>query len=253
MKSKQKWNRFVKIWLVLGLVMAIFINLDLKVYGKSATCSYCHGTGRADGGKCPWCGGSGKTYDNYFNDILGGGSGKSNSSSDDTDIGTIVFGVGCVIILILWAVYKAQQTQQTPIPQESVGNQSSEINKNQWTCINCGTINSLSNTCYACGSKKGVVSEKKGTISGWRCQCGAINAPYIGTCKCGRSKSDPVPEKEMISQPQVIQELDKTDEKITGSSNATKFEEIKEYKALLDSGVISQEEFEKKKKELLGL
>lgn len=37
---------------------------------KTATCNYCHGTGYANGGTCPWCGGSGKTYDNYFNDIL---------------------------------------------------------------------------------------------------------------------------------------------------------------------------------------
>jgi len=38
---------------------------------KTATCNYCNGTGRVDGEACPWCGGSGKTYDNAFNDILG--------------------------------------------------------------------------------------------------------------------------------------------------------------------------------------
>lgn len=39
--------------------------------GKTAKCNYCNGTGYADGGKCPWCGGSGKTYDSIFNDLLG--------------------------------------------------------------------------------------------------------------------------------------------------------------------------------------
>ena len=38
--------------------------------GKTATCNYCHGTGKVKGETCPCCGGSGKTYDNYFNDIL---------------------------------------------------------------------------------------------------------------------------------------------------------------------------------------
>ena len=32
-----------------------------------------------------------------------------------------------------------------------------------------------------------------------------------------------------------------------------KFEEIKKYKALMDDGIITQEEFETKKKELLGV
>ena len=41
--------------------------------GKTATCNYCHGTGKVNGDKCPWCGGTGKTYDNAFNDALGGG------------------------------------------------------------------------------------------------------------------------------------------------------------------------------------
>ena len=39
---------------------------------KTATCNYCHGTGKVNGDKCPWCNGSGKTYDNVFNDALGG-------------------------------------------------------------------------------------------------------------------------------------------------------------------------------------
>ena len=38
---------------------------------KTATCNYCHGTGKVNGEKCPWCNGSGKTYDNDFNDALG--------------------------------------------------------------------------------------------------------------------------------------------------------------------------------------
>ena len=39
--------------------------------GKTVKCNYCNGTGKADGGTCPWCNGSGMTYDNVFNDLLG--------------------------------------------------------------------------------------------------------------------------------------------------------------------------------------
>ncbi len=38
---------------------------------KTATCNYCHGTGKVNGEKCSWCNGTGKTYDNAFNDMLG--------------------------------------------------------------------------------------------------------------------------------------------------------------------------------------
>lgn len=40
---------------------------------------------------------------------------------------------------------------------------------------------------------------------------------------------------------------------VPASNNVNKFEEIKKYKELLDSGIITQEEFDTKKKELLGL
>ena len=38
---------------------------------KTAKCNNCSGTGKVDGGTCPWCNGSGKTYDNMFNGLLG--------------------------------------------------------------------------------------------------------------------------------------------------------------------------------------
>lgn len=42
-------------------------------------------------------------------------------------------------------------------------------------------------------------------------------------------------------------------EKINSTSKNTSIEEIKQFKELLDTGIITQEEFDKKKKELLGL
>jgi hypothetical protein len=69
---------------------------------------------------------------------------------------------------------------------------------------------------------------KKG---GWECKCGRINASYTGTCACGRKKN----------------ELEKP------AAKADKFEEMKRYKELLDLGIVTEEEYEKKKKELLGI
>lgn len=77
---------------------------------------------------------------------------------------------------------------------------------------------------------------------GWKCTCGTVNPSYTGTCACGRSKQDVLAasaEKAAVPAEKKEQELH--------TLNL-----IKEYKGLLDAGVITQEEFEKKKKALLG-
>lgn len=74
---------------------------------------------------------------------------------------------------------------------------------------------------------------------GWICsRCGAENPGYTGTCGCGMSKSEN--EKRLRDQKKEEAELE----------NAQK---LKAYKDLLDSGVINQDEFDKKKSELLNL
>ena len=72
---------------------------------------------------------------------------------------------------------------------------------------------------------------------GWKCTCGRVNPSYTGTCACGKRKG------EVTGQKQVHKTIDAD----------SKFEEIKKYKELLDSGIITEEEFNKKKTELLGL
>lgn len=81
--------------------------------------------------------------------------------------------------------------------------------------------------------------------NGWKCnRCGQVNQSYTGTCSCGLSKLD-------------NDKLNKRSEETPAKSNNTtendNIEEIKKYKELLDSGIITQEEFEKKKKELLNI
>ena len=72
---------------------------------------------------------------------------------------------------------------------------------------------------------------------GWKCsKCGRVNPSYAGTCGCGMSKSDNEANRQAAQQIQI--------------STA---DEIKKLKELCDSGVITQEEFDAKKKQLLGL
>ena len=73
------------------------------------------------------------------------------------------------------------------------------------------------------------IDQKTLANGGWKCTCGRVNPSYTGTCSCGKKKRD-------IEEEQHLEQLKK----------------LKDYKELLDSGVISSEEYEKKKKELLG-
>ena len=70
---------------------------------------------------------------------------------------------------------------------------------------------------------------------GWKCTCGRVNPSYTGTCACGKRKGE------------------KQNNSATTAEAKDKFEDIKKYKELLDSGIITEEEFNKKKTELLGL
>ena len=77
---------------------------------------------------------------------------------------------------------------------------------------------------------------------GWRCQCGRVHASYVSSCSCGSSKSgDPAPAPVPVAAP--ASEEDEV-------KNAAA---IREYKKLLDDGILTAEEFEAKKKQLLGL
>ena len=75
---------------------------------------------------------------------------------------------------------------------------------------------------------------------GWKCACGKVNAVYISSCSCGRNKDGALP-----PQPQpAVQEI------YNETKNAAA---IREYKRLMDDGIITPEEFEVKKKQLLGI
>lgn len=91
-----------------------------------------------------------------------------------------------------------------------------------------------------------VREDKKDDIlnnGGWECYCGKINSVYTGTCGCGRTKTE-------VSELRK-QEREKEQSKLLLKDENIKLDNLKKLKELLDLGVITQEEFEIKKKQFL--
>lgn len=90
-------------------------------------------------------------------------------------------------------------------------------------------------------------TQEKKIISdgGWKCnKCGRVNPNYTGTCACGVSKQ--------AQEDQMRESIEATKEKEKNERELIDLQKLKAYKELLDSGVISQEEFDKKKAELIN-
>lgn len=77
---------------------------------------------------------------------------------------------------------------------------------------------------------------------GWRCACGKVHARHVSSCSCGRNKSG-----ETAPEPVPISDVVPEDSEIKNAAA------IREYKRLMDDGIITPEEFEAKKKQLLGI
>lgn len=81
----------------------------------------------------------------------------------------------------------------------------------------------------------------------WKClHCGKINNNYVGTCSCGWTKD----ETKAIAERAAASKIDAVAQPKPVDSTQN-FEAIKKLKELLDMGAITQEEFDKKKNELL--
>ena len=78
---------------------------------------------------------------------------------------------------------------------------------------------------------------------GWRCACGRVHASYVSSCSCGRNKHGDLP-----AEPAPVVQNDAPEDTEVRNARA-----IREYKGLMDDGIITAEEFEAKKKQLLGI
>ncbi len=83
---------------------------------------------------------------------------------------------------------------------------------------------------------------------GWECAfCHAKNQSIVLTCACGKSKDD-------TDEKNRLEEKKRTEQQQSAKnhSESNTIELLQKYKDLLDSGTITQEEFDEKKKQLLG-
>lgn len=71
---------------------------------------------------------------------------------------------------------------------------------------------------------------------GWKCTCGRVNASYIMSCGCGKTRDE-------IAAKKTAQRIEMDETK--------NFEKLKQLKELLDMDAITQEEFNEKKKQLI--
>ena len=82
--------------------------------------------------------------------------------------------------------------------------------------------------------------------SGWKCTCGKVHPTYVSSCSCGISKNDILVAKGKAK-------LEAEQKQSTIKDEVSKAAAIKEYKELMDAGIITPKEFEAKKNQLLGI
>lgn len=121
--------------------------------------------------------------------------------------------------------------------------------KTDWVCPRCRHYNAGSISECICGQQRPIKRVKKVQVqeskNDWKCRfCGKVNAEYVGTCGCGRTKQD------SIRKPSI--ELKAKTENAHLDTQIESLELLKKYKELLDIGAITQEEYENKKKEIIG-
>lgn len=107
-------------------------------------------------------------------------------------------------------------------------------------------------------------TEKPGTFKDgfWKCQCGNYNPAYRGVCSsCAMSLSEIKEIQRRINTVEQLQlpvnKAPEENEQLPADKVSEKNEDnislIKRYKELLDIGAITEEEYDKKKKELLNI
>lgn len=76
----------------------------------------------------------------------------------------------------------------------------------------------------------------------WKCSCGRVNPGYTGTCACGKTQDE-------IRKAENEREIEQQRKEQLEKSNLA-LDTLMKMKQLLDSGAITEEEFQQKKKEL---
>jgi len=86
---------------------------------------------------------------------------------------------------------------------------------------------------------------------GWMCSCGKAHPSYETSCTCGKSKYKQITPKSAETPPQENTDQSVQTEESVYTDEMSKIAAIREYKALMDEGILTPEEFEAKKRQLL--
>lgn len=123
-------------------------------------------------------------------------------------------------------------------------------NGTKWVCSNCKKVNPKYVTTCVCGKEKPDKLQVYNNVNAhdiWECvKCGNHNTNHIVLCKCGMKKSE---NDKLIEQEKKIDEKQSSESEL--KSELERLDILKKYKELLDVGAITEEEFEKKKKEVI--
>lgn len=181
----------------------------------------------------------------------------------------------CFFALIVVATkpYNEVNTQNVDNNLNMIGGTTGILQKG-WECTKCRHYNNSSSVVCICGQSRpgqnvrSVQQSVQQVVNGWKCRfCGRINAVYVGTCGCGRTKEESMLKNNNIQEvkSKSLEMNSKSEETKAGneeskpksedtkiSNQIENLELLKKYKELLDIGAITQEEFENKKKEIIG-
>jgi len=86
----------------------------------------------------------------------------------------------------------------------------------------------------------------------WKCKkCRKINPGYTGTCSCGNSREENDAPLKALLERREAEARALVNEKLKQDSELDNLLTLSAYKDLMDKGVITKEDFEQKRKELL--
>lgn len=181
----------------------------------------------------------------------------------------VLFGIFALII-VATKPYNNVSTQQTDSNINIVNNPTGIGVALGWECPKCRHYNNDSSVVCICGEARPAYNIRRiqPIEGGWKCRfCGRTNADYVGTCGCGRTKEESRLKKNTVEEMKpkteemkpkaeetksIMEETKYRVEKNEFSIQMERLELLKKYKELFDMGAVTQEEFENKKKEIMG-
>ena len=86
--------------------------------------------------------------------------------------------------------------------------------------------------------------------NGWRCTCNRVHQGYESSCICGKTKREVLTANIVLPEPSADP---KPDPAPKATPEDTGIDSLRKYKILLDDGLITQEDYDAKKKQLLSL